>query len=179
MKKTLFGILILLMSCNNAKYIEDFYPDNTLKLRIQVNEQNIPDGKYTEYYNSGEIKVVGNNKKGVLIDTVFHYHKNQKLREKGLIRNKLRFGWWISFDSLGYLKNKSEYLNIKGKLHKNQTIDFDRKGDTLFKTSSFFNLYIQDTLKLGKNIGKISYNSNFQTKHKFIYILIDNQISDN
>jgi len=68
---------------------------------------------------------------------------------------------------------------MKNSNYKNQTIYFDKKGDTIFESSSYYKLYLPDTLTLGKNIGRIKYHSNFKTKDNFFYIVIDNQISEN
>ncbi|WP_075342034.1 hypothetical protein [Tenacibaculum agarivorans] len=44
--------------------------------------------------------------------------------------------------------------------------------------SCYFKIEISDTLNLGKNIGKIDYNSNFKPNESILYILIENEYSE-
>ena len=63
--------------------------------------------------------------------------------------------------------------------YKNQSIFYDKTGSIKNDVSSFYKIELPDTITLGKNIGRIHYNSNFlKTKEKFLQVIIDNQYSD-
>lgn len=173
-----FVIFIFFSSCKKENYVKEYFPNGKLKILFEIDDNKVANGKYEEYYETGELKIKGCYVNGKLPDTVFEYYKNQKIKEKGLIKNKIKNGWWYTYDSLGNLRSKIEYINIKNSNYKNQTIYFNKNGDTIYGSSSYYKLYLPDTLTLGKNIGKIKYHSNYKTTDKFIFILIDNQISE-
>lgn len=174
-----FIIFVFFASCKKENYVKEYFPNGKLKILFEIDDNKIANGKYEEYYETGELKIKGNYINGKLPDTVFEYYKNQKIKEKGFIKNQIKNSWWSAYDSLGNLRSKIEYISMKNSNYKNQTIYFDKKGDTIFESSSYYKLYLPDTLTLGKNIGRIKYHSNFKTKDNFFYILIDNQISEN
>lgn len=159
MKNFLIVLLVFILtlsSCvkKDTQFVEEFFGNGKLKSRYQIDKGNRSSGLFEEYYESGKIK------------------------ESGKIENGFKVGWWEEYDPSGFVKNRSEFLKINDSVYKNQTINFNVKGDTIYETSSFLKLYLPDTLKLGKNVGRIKYNSNFKAKDKYFFVLIDNQLSD-
>ncbi|HEX8269336.1 MAG TPA: hypothetical protein VF581_05550 [Flavobacterium sp.] len=179
MKQWKWLILLTMISCNNDHYLKEYYPNGQLKVRIQLNDAEIADGLYEEFYETGEIKMSSTYSNGQLRDTVIEFFKNGKIKSKGLLKADLKFGWWSSYDTRGHIRNKSEYLIVNDSNYKNQSINFTEGGDTVYSTSSYFKLKVPDTLFLGKNVGRIKYNSNFKKADlQFIHIIIDNQITE-
>lgn len=176
MKKVFCFCFLCLISCKEN--IEEYYPDGSIKISIQTDENGIPDGEYLEYYNSGEIKVKGVYKKGMINDTVYYFYENGKLKEKGIMKDKEKYGWWDLYNPNEILINKTEYYSVNNKKYRNQWIDFKENGDTIFSSSNFYKLYVPDTLSLGKNVGKIKYYSSSKFEKNFYEISIDNQISE-
>lgn len=172
-------LLLCCISCNKENIKEEYYSNGNLKSRIQVNRNSIADGLYEEYYETGEIKVKSIYKNGLLIDTVFSYHKNGKIESKGTQKNSLPFGWWTYYNSDGRLNEKKEILIIDGKSFLNQLIKYDLKGEIDLKNSSFFELAIEDTLILGRNVGEIFYHHDtLGYQKRYITIIVDNQYSE-
>lgn len=177
MKKLIVILGLILVSCKD-NYLVEKYPDGSLKSQTEINSEGLADGKYKEYFKSGELKVLTLYKDGVVNDTVYHYFKNGIVKEKGLFKDGKKYGWWKLYKESGLLYKMEDYYLSNNRLYINQWIALDAKGDTLFNHSKFYNLFIDDTLKLGKNIGRIKYNSDSRTDNKFYEIAIDNQISE-
>jgi|SRR5690554_1990689 len=180
-KKGFVVFFILLIACNKENIKEEYYSGGALKTRIYVDKNGIPNGSYNEFYSSGELKVKANYLNGVIKDTVFSYYKSGKIKERGLMStNKLKTGWWFYYDSLGYLKNKNEYIIIDNSLYKNQTIYYDKNGRVKESESSFFTINLSDTIHIGKNAGELHYNSNFSGFYeKLLYVIIENEYENN
>ena len=150
-----FSLIVLFYSCDKENYKKEFYTDGTLKAKIQINDKGVFNGLYKEFY------------------------KNEQIKIEGIINNGLKLGWWNTYDSLGHVLSKREYLILRDSIYKNQTIFYDREGNIRNDLSSFYKIELPDTITLGKNIGRIYYNSNFlKTKEKFLHIIINNQYSD-
>jgi hypothetical protein len=179
MKKSiiLFSFIIFL-SCKKEEVVE-YYPDGSKKTIIYPDPKNSTKIIQEDFYSTGELKAIANNIDGIVVDTVYYFYKNKKVKEKGLFKNNLNNGWWFYFDENGNLTSKKEYVLIDNVSHLNQVINFNKEMDTIFNSSFYFKLYIQDTLKIGKNIGRIKYHPNISTEEKFFQILIDNQITEN
>ena len=171
-------IIGLVLGCEDNKFITEYYENGNLKLRAEVNDDEVPNGTYEEYYPTGELLVRTTYTNGKTLDTIYTYHKNGVIQDKGMSSNNLNTGWWSKFDATGRLKEKREFVIVDNRSRLNQKIVFDKRGDTIYTESSFFKLYIPDTLKLGKNVGRLKYNSEFKSKDKFYLVLIDNQISE-
>ncbi len=179
----LFLILVamtILVSCNENKYKKEFFPEGSLKSKIEINDNGIPNGVYEEYYPTGELKMKTKYLNGILIDSVYVYHTNGKISEKGKMLNGHKVNWWSYFYSNGNLKNKNEYIiRNDSTLLMNQNINYKENGEIDYEISSFFNIELADTLVLGKNTGKVNYYSNSKAQEKFLYAIIDNSYSDN
>lgn len=180
LKYLLILIIIFLFSCINENIKEEFYPNGGLKLRAEVNERDILNGLYEEYYDTGEIKVKLTYKNGKITDTVLTFHKNGKIESKGIHRNNLPIGWWNYYDSDGKLNEQKEILIIDEKPFLNQIIRYDSKDEIDYKNSSFFKLRLKDTLVLGGNKGEVFYyHDTLGYQKRYIRIIIDNQYSEN
>jgi hypothetical protein len=172
-------VIICFFSCNKENVKEEFYPNGGLKLKAQINKSNIFNGLYEEYYETGEIRVKSIYNNGLLIDTIFTYHKNGKIESKGIQKNSLPFGWWAYYNADGRLNEKREILIIDKKPYLNQIMRYDSKGKIDYKSSSFFVLDVKDTLSLGGVIGEIFYHHDTVGYQKrYIRIIVDNQYSE-
>ncbi|CAA0226078.1 toxin-antitoxin system YwqK family antitoxin [Tenacibaculum maritimum] len=178
MKSLRFFFLFFFFSCNQEKIKKEFFPSGELKIKVQTDNNGKPNGVYQEYYKSGELRMKTNYSKKRSIDTTFIYYKNGKIKEKGILQDNLKTGWWKYYNSSGLLINKNEYKIINNGVYKNQSIHYSKKGSIIDSISSFYTLKIPDTLKLGKNVAHINYNSNFNADEKHLYIIIDNNYSD-
>lgn len=180
LKHLLILTVIFLFSCIKKNIKDEFYPNGGLKLRAEVNESNILNGLYEEYYETGEIKVKSTYKNGKITDTVFTFHKNGKIESKGIQRNNLPIGWWNYYDLEGKLNEQKEILIIDEKPFLNQIIRYDSKDKIDYKNSSFFDLRIKDTLVVGGNKGEVFYyHDTLGYQKRYIRIIIDNQYSEN
>lgn len=180
MKKLSFLFLFMAMlSCSNKKEHKEFYENGNLKLRIDVGSDGIPNGNYEEYYDSGEIKERGKYKDGEIVDTVYVYHKNGSVKMKGTLLEGIDNGWWYFYDEKGNLIKKNEYVTIEGEGYENQTIKYKSNGGIDYSNSSFYEIQIPDTIKQGKNLGKLkSYYSDFKVDISFIWVVIENKYPD-
>lgn len=176
---TLIFILISLYSCTNDNFKLEYYPEGNLKSKTEINAAKIPNGKYEEYYPNGTLKTRTMYKEGVVADTIYHYYKNGKIKKKGLVEGGQMVNWWFYYGSSGKLSKKIEYLIIDGKPYANQNMQFDKEGNIDYSSSSFFTLHLDDTLSIGKNIGRLDYFSNSKNFDlQFIYIIIENEYSN-
>lgn len=172
-------IQILCYSCTKNNFKLEYYPDGNLKSKMEVNHAEIPNGKFEKYYPNGNLKRHTIYKEGVVADTIYHYYKNGKIKEKGVVIADHKFDWWFYYDSSGILSKKTEYLIIDGKSYANQNIHYDKEGKINYSLSSFFTLHLEDTLSIGKNIGRMDYFSNSKNFDlQFIYIIIENEYSN-
>lgn len=178
MKYFILIFILILFSCNQENYKKEFYSDKTLKFKVQVDDNDNFNGVYEEYYKSGELKMRTKYLNGIVIDTVFGFHKNGKLKEKGILKNNLKINWWNYYDSLGSLKIRNEYKIVNDSIYKNQTIHYDKDSNIIDSLSSFYNIKLRDTLVLGKNVGELYYSSNFNTNDRYLYIIVENHYSD-
>jgi len=107
---SLLIVIIIIFSCEEKDVVKEYYPNGMLKVKVEVDKEGIQNGLYEGYYDTGEIEQKMNYVNGKIVDTVFYYHKNGKVREEGVLyNNDLKIDWWSFYDSHGVLKNKSEY----------------------------------------------------------------------
>jgi antitoxin component YwqK of YwqJK toxin-antitoxin module len=176
-----FGLMIFLIftSCQKEMKKKEYYPSGNLKMIAGINNDSIFDGLYEEYYETGEIKVKTFYKNGLIIDTVFSFHKNGNVESKGIQKNSQQLGWWFYYDLNGKLKEKREFLLVDETPYLNQIIRYNSNGIIDYGNSSFFDILIKDTLKLGGNLGEINYY--FDTlgyEKRFIRIIVENKYSE-
>lgn len=178
MRKTIYLLFVLIfLSCKKEEFVE-YYPNGNKKSIIYSDPKETTKTIQKDFYPTGELKAIAHNINGIVVDTVYYFYKNKRIKEKGLFKNNLNNGWWLYFDENGNLVSKKEYVLINNVSHLNQVINFDRDMDTIFNSSFYFKVYIQDTINIGKNIGKIKHHPNISNDEKFFEILIENQISD-
>lgn len=114
-----------------------------------------------------------------LLDTTFIYYNNGIIKEKGRAENRNRVGWWSFYSISGKLISKSEFVIRNGSSFLNQKIEYKENGDIDYMKSSFFVIEMKDTIKIGKTALKLKYYSNIKNyKTRFVYIIIDNQYSE-
>lgn len=115
-----------------------------------------------------------------LLDTTFIYYNNGIIKEKGCVENQNRVGWWFFYSTSGKLISKLEFVVKRGSSFLNQKIEYKENGDVDYMKSSFFIIEMKDTIKKGKTALKLKYYSNIKNfKTRFVYIIIDNQYSEN
>lgn len=182
MNKNLYLILLILtlFACNKEKYVSEYYPSGNIQLKVQIDKDSIQNGTYQEFYENGELKSKTNYINGKIADSLFNFYDNGKIKEKGLIKDNFSFGWWSYYDNSGNLTKKSEWLILKDSLYKNQSLYFDKKGEIKIEPSTYFELDIPDTLRIGKNLARIkNYTTNFNNRDSnLITVIIDNQYSE-
>jgi hypothetical protein len=182
MKKLSYILLtFVFLSCKADK--KDVYQEyNGEMIKIEFDNSKT-DSTHTgfggEYYPNGNLKSLSYFKNGEPADTLFYYYENGKVKEKGLVENGFQNGWWFYYREDGSLKEKSEWLTLRDSLYKNQSLYYDQNGEVKYKNSSFFNLKISDTIQVGKNIASFDYNSNIDVYKKLMYVVIENQYSEN
>ena len=173
MKKIFNLFLILLISCNNNGEVKTktTYLDGE-KIVYEVNDKDLPNGKYMHYYKTGELKTKGVFKNGEYsnTDTLYSYYKNGKLKEKGIFSNGKKIGWWLYYDSLGNLEAKANDIWIDGVRHKNQVILYkNNRIDTI--NSDFVDIrYCRDDNKIKVHI---QYYSPHKKDRSILYVIID------
>lgn len=174
-------IILCFFSCNKKNTKEEYYYDGSIKIRVQTNKKGVFDGFYEEFYEGGMLKRTTKYKNSVISDTLYSYHKNGKLKSKGLQKDYMPYGWWNHYDMSGNLKKCREFKIIDNESFLNQEIKYNQKGEIDYKESTFLTLFLDDTLSLGGNIGEISYHHHQDTlgfRSRFIRIIIDNHYPD-
>ena len=108
MKKLIYLFLVLtFVSCGKENYYEEFYGNGNIKLKIEINENKIRNGKFIEYYQDGKIKATGKYINGEVEDSTFLYYENGKLRESGFWKRGYRKGWFITYREHGQIMKRS------------------------------------------------------------------------
>lgn len=74
-----------------------FFYKNTSTFRKTFFVDGKLDGKFNEFYNSGELKVDGKYKKGAKDGNWKTYYKNGKIKSKGRYNNGEKVGVWKFF----------------------------------------------------------------------------------
>lgn len=181
MNKNLLLLLLIptFISCNNEKYYTEYYPSGNLKLKVQIDKDSIQNGTYEEYYDNGKLKSKTNYTNGKISDSLFNYFKNGQIKEKGTVKNNFQNGWWNYYNKNGELKEKSEWIFVSDSLHKNQSYYYDNKGNIKLEPSTFFEIEISDTLRIGKNAARINYVTNFNNREEnLLSVIIENEYSE-
>jgi hypothetical protein len=178
--------LLLFVNCKQEER-EFFYTYNGKKIKVELISSNdtLTNGFGGEIYENGSLKSLAFFENGKIIDTLFLFHENGRIKAKGMILNKLKNGWWYFYDKHVNLKEKSEYIVIRDSIYKNQSYFFDSNGKIKIGPSTFFQLEIPDTLKIGKNIARVkkyvtNYNKtdDFLTSKNLLTVIVDNHYSE-
>ena len=117
------------------------------------------DKKDTTYYVNGGIKSIGES-----------------------LNNGNPIGEWHYFDSTGILTKKVQYLKIQGKSFPNQEWDFDKNGDTIDNSGTYYDLKIlKDTIQINEPVkAKLDLISDFFKNEKSeIFIVLPKDYSIN
>lgn len=169
-------LFICFLSCADSSE-KEYYPNGNLKREIWIsNDDNV--GNFKEYYETGELMEEGTMSNGVIHKSIFF--KNGKVKETGSLENGLKTGWWTYNSNSGESTYKEEYKTINEQSHLNQKIYLNTNDEIDLDKSSVFTIDIPDTLKLGKNIGRISdYNSGNSSALTLISVVIKNEYESN
>lgn len=172
--------IIIVISCNKEKFYEEFYENGNIKMKIEINENKIKNGKFFEYYQDGKLKATGKYINDEVEDSTFIYYENGKLREKGLFRKGYKKGWFITYRENGQIMKKEEFIKTNDKYLKNQHIFYDQNNKIDYSKSSFFCLNIPDTIKIGKNKLTLNYyDTSTKGDYNFLNVIIKNEYSEN
>lgn len=106
---------------------------------------------------------------------------NSRIEISSLQNTESDFFWKIDTTPKGKIVKK-QYFNIsKSKASLNQEIFFDENLDTLKSKSNYFEVKLQDTLELGKNIGQLylyTNNKSDNIKTKYLKVIIKNEYNN-
>jgi antitoxin component YwqK of YwqJK toxin-antitoxin module len=73
-----------------------FYMNKTIYRKVFFSDGNL-NGKFLEYYNSGELKEIGRYEKGLREGVWKTYYKSGKIKERGKYKNGDKVGIWKTF----------------------------------------------------------------------------------
>ena len=89
MKKSIILFsFITFLSCKKEEVVE-YYPDGSKKTIIYPDPKNSTKIIQEDFYSTGELKAIAHNIDGIVVDTVYYFYKNKKVKEKGLFKNNL------------------------------------------------------------------------------------------
>lgn len=174
-------ITLLFFNCKEEKKdIFQEYNGEVIKVEVIDSIDSLYTGWGGEPYKNGKLKSLAYQKDGKVVDTLFFYYKNGGVKEKGLIKDDMRNGWWFFYDKKGRLKDKSEYVILRDSMYKNQSFYYDKNGDLELEPSTFFEIEISDTLRIGKNAARVkNYVTNFNNREaNLLLVIIDNEYSE-
>jgi hypothetical protein len=157
----------IIISCSYQKTEEVKYSNGKLKEITYITGKNID--SVVRYNSQGK----RSSKKNFLsIDTlVTVYHPNGVVESEGIMTNDtLKSGWWKYYREDGSLKSKRHYFIKCDDYYLNQSIVFDRKGDTVyseddFNETIFFDYKLENIngeSRLFYKISPISYRSKLE-----------------
>lgn len=183
MKKLTYTLLTLLfLNCKTEK--KDIFQEyNGKMVKVEfINSKT--DSLFTGFggkaYKNGKLKSLSYVKNGKVSDTLFFYYENGNIKEKGLIKDNMKNGWWFFFDTIGRLKEKSEFVIVRDSIHKNQSYYYSKNTEVKIKPSTYFELEISDTLRIGQNAARIkNYVTNYNNREaNLLSVIIDNEYSE-
>ncbi|WP_439129230.1 toxin-antitoxin system YwqK family antitoxin [Polaribacter sp.] len=86
----------LTKSTQEKKWVIDYYiTGKKVKEVFYVNGK--PDGKFSEYYSSGDLKTTGKYKEGLKDGMWKTYYKNGKIKQKGRFKKGEKVGVWKTY----------------------------------------------------------------------------------
>lgn len=126
----LIGLLLLLSSCQAEKSLNNkmhgtdqlkttiSYWDEEKKIKKELISYSYSDdgsrmkhGKYTSWYQNGQIETELNYKKNKLHGSAIKYYENGEVEFKGLYKNDKKDGKWLEYYENGQLTAEIEYKN--------------------------------------------------------------------
>lgn len=180
-------LIFIVFSCNkkeirsyhdngNLESIKEYYKEELQLIKIYdslgtLNRVKFFNGKrkldsLIDYTKEGRIlfkKIFNQN------NTHYSSYKNEIIQEEGfLINDTLKTGWWKYFNNKGVLKSKREYVLLCDDYYLNQSIIFDKDGDTIYRDDDFNeSIYVlfdisekdNDSIEVQYEISPISYRS--------------------
>lgn len=183
MKKLPFILfLFIFLNCKEkAKDIYHEYNGELVKVELLDAQTGASfTGFGAETYPNGKLKSLAYMKDGQIADTLFIYYENGEIKEKGLVKDTVNYGWWYFYDPQGRLKEKSEFVIVRDSTYKNQSYYYDTSGNLKIEPSTFFEIEISDTLRIGKNAARIkNYVTNFHNRERnYLSVIIENEYQD-
>ncbi|MFV9484900.1 hypothetical protein ACNI3T_13710 [Christiangramia sp. ASW11-125] len=182
MRKLNYILLIILITSCITKKEKSTVTLNGQKIQIELIDLD-KDLDFTGYgatKKDGELESLAYYKNGEIIDTLYSFHKNGEIKEKGLVKDNYKFGWWSEYDSKGRKVSETEYRTEKDQLYKNQVYYYDSNGNVKIEPSSYYELDIPDTIKIGRNLARVkNYETSFNDRESnLLTVIVDNQYSD-
>lgn len=157
----------IITSCSYQKTEEVRYSNGKLKEVAYITRKNID--SVVRYNSQGQRASKRNFISNDTLVTV--YHLNGVVESEGIITNDtLKSGWWKYYREDSSLKSKRHYFIKCDDYYLNQSIVFDRKGDTVytdddFNETIFFDYKLENTngeRTLFYEISPISYRSKLE-----------------
>lgn len=191
MKYVLIIGVIVLFSCNKKQIKKEYYQNGKLYKEYQVDNNDVKDGYYKEYYESGNISTTIFFKHGIIKDTIKKYYQNGDIELKkinnilytydkngmiseGKIINDKMIGWWK------YYKKNNDTISMKQfieapdeKPYFNQNVLY-AKGKPIKEYSEFYELE-KDTLKKEY---LITYHSGTTQKRTILTLFHNKNLKD-
>jgi hypothetical protein len=134
-----FSLLFGLFSCESRTepfVLRHYYNNGKLQEEIEMNADTIPNGNWTQYFESGVLKSRFTYVDGIKNGAAELYYPSGNLQQSGSYYDKRRIGK-VSFHS--DLPNKpviaeSNYINVGGKEYPNDAIQYDEAGIIIGRT---------------------------------------------
>ncbi len=148
-------IALLLISCKNDRFVEEHYPNGTIKLKIEVDSDGLPHGNYKEFYKNGTLMKHRVYNQGAIVDSSIIYFENFKntiekikyweeenvvyekhfnsegklIAEGSLFKKDFKIGTWKEYNKEGVLSKVMEYKNINDESYLNQWWNYNEEGE--------------------------------------------------
>ena len=107
------------------------YKKDTLVSEGMIEAGGIFVGEWTNYYEDGSVKSVGNFSNGLKDGRWTYYYRNGKKEQEGVIKENVLNGQWTWYYQNGQIK-KTEFFNRRGKLEGEQ-VEYDSLGNEIAK----------------------------------------------
>ena len=185
MKNHFFKIAVftvLTVGCKEDKKLTGIYEfkGENIQATIIDDDDSLLTGFGASLYDNGAVRSLAMYKDGVPLDTIYYYHKNGQVQEKGIIENDIRKGWWTYYNEDGRTIKRFEWVIARDSAYKNQSLYFNNRGELKEELSTYFELDIPDTIIVGRNIAKVKdYSRNFNNDKTLLTVIVYNQYSEN
>lgn len=153
-------VLFCLSSCQDKNTKEkQYFPSGNLKVLHEYKNNQLL--KSTFYYDNNEVKYKEIFYKSDYDSLIYYYNNNNVFKIGKKNKEGLHFGFWNYYTREGYLSNSKEFLLINNSWSKgnwlNQSIFFNKAGDTMFYGNNEFNIYNQEEFKKESEGEKTSF----------------------